>query len=85
MREAAQEKGWCLKASSITELAEVTGLTALPETVTEHDGFMATGSDPDFFKDPAFLQPIESDSRSGLSQSSGRIAARTMVNYLNEA
>lgn len=141
---AAQEEGWCFKASSIAELAEATGLTALPETVTEYDSFVAAGSDPDFFKDPAFLQPIEDDSAayyafeynpsafntfggprtdercraldtnsdpipglyvagvengslfcspyyavggscSGLSQSSGRIAAKAMVEYIASA
>lgn len=59
---SAQEEGWCFKASSIAELAEVTGLEALPETVTEYDSYVAAGADPDFLKDPAFLQPIEDGS-----------------------
>lgn len=59
---SAQEEGWCFKASSIAELAEVTGLETLPETVTEYDSYVAAGADPDFLKDPAFLQPIEDGS-----------------------
>lgn len=141
---SAQEEGWCFKAPSIAELAEMTGLKALPDTVAEYDSYVAAGADPDFFKDPAFLQPIEDDSTayyafeynpsafntfggprtdeqcraldansdpipglyvagvengslfcspyyavggscSGLSQSSGRVAAKAMVEYIANA
>lgn len=140
----AQEEGWCFKAATLAELAEVTGLTALPETVAEYDQMVAAGTDTLFLKDPAFLQPIEDGSAayyafeynpsafntfggprtdenccaldansdpipglyvagvengslfcspyyavggscSGLSQASGRVAARAMVDYLKQA
>ena len=58
----AQEEGWCFKAGSIEELAELTGLVNLEETVKEYDEAVAAGADPLFLKNPAFLQPIEDDS-----------------------
>ena len=54
---SAQEEGWCFKASSIAELAEVTGLETLPETVTEYDSYVAAGADPDFLKAERFSVP----------------------------
>ena len=58
----AIDEGWCFKAATLEELAETTGLTALPETVTEYDQMVAAGTDTLFLKDPAFLQPIQDDS-----------------------
>ena len=46
----------------MAELAEVTGLTALLETVAEYDRMVAAGADTLFLKDPALLQPIEDGS-----------------------
>ena len=58
----AQEEGWCFKAGSIAELAEVTGLVNLPDTVAEYDGYVKAGFDAQFLKKPEFLQPIEDGS-----------------------
>ncbi|WP_304427141.1 FAD-binding protein [uncultured Adlercreutzia sp.] len=58
----AQEEGWCFKAGSIEELAELTGLADLPQTVKDYDECVAAGKDSLFLKTPEFLQPIEDDS-----------------------
>ncbi|MGI6104912.1 MAG: FAD-binding protein [Raoultibacter sp.] len=60
--EAALEEGWCLKGSSIADLAEQANLAGLEATVTEYDEMVAAGKDTLFNKRIELLQPIEDGS-----------------------
>ena len=56
--EEALAEGWCYKADTLEELAEMTGCENLAETVRTYDGYVAAGDDPVYHKQPAPMQPI---------------------------
>ncbi len=58
--EAEVEAGNYIKAETIEELLELSGLPASAvETVNHYNELCANGSDTDFYKDPDFLIPIQ--------------------------
>ena len=56
--QEAIDQGWAWKADTIEELAEITGLEHLPETVAEYNAMCEAGKDTQFYKDPVFLTPV---------------------------
>ena len=56
--QEAIDQGWAWKADTIEELAEITGLENLPETVAEYNAMCEAGKDTQFYKDPVFLTPV---------------------------
>ena len=59
--EQALSEGWCYKADSLEELAEITGCENLAQTVRTYDGYVAAGKDEMFGKQVELLQPIEGE------------------------
>lgn len=60
--EAMVRSGTVVRADTIGELAEATGLPgrALAGTLDRYNAAVAAGEDTDHLKDPAFLEPVES-------------------------
>ncbi|MDO4974363.1 MAG: FAD-binding protein [Eubacteriales bacterium] len=56
--EEALAEGWCYKADTLEELAEMTGCENLAETVRTYDSYVAAGEDPVFHKQAELMQPI---------------------------
>ena len=56
--DAAVEEGWAFKADTLAEVAEHFGLVNLEATVEEYNGYCESGSDEQFFKDAAYLNPV---------------------------
>ena len=56
--QEAIDQGWAWKADTIEELAEISGLEHLPETVAEYNAMCEAGKDTQFYKDPVFLTPV---------------------------
>ena len=56
--EAAVEEGWAFKADTLAEVAEHFDLVNLEATVEEYNGYCENGSDEQFFKDAAYLNPV---------------------------
>ena len=56
--EEALAEGWCYKADTLEELAEISGCENLAETVRTYDGYVAAGDDPVFHKQTELMQPI---------------------------
>ena len=52
-------EGWCWKADTIEELAEMVGLPNLVETVAKYNEYCAAGEDPQFGANPWYLTPVE--------------------------
>lgn len=59
--ETEIEKGYILKAESVEELAEVTGLDeeALKNTITQYNSYCANGEDPDWARSAEYLLPLD--------------------------
>lgn len=57
---AGEAVGTMYRADSIEELAEITGMdpAILSATIAEYNTACAAGSDPTFFKDPKYLNPL---------------------------
>ena len=56
--DEAIEQGWGFKANTLEELAEITGLENLVETVNMYNTYCENGKDEQFYKDSAFLTPV---------------------------
>ena len=56
--QIAIDEGFCWKADSIEELAEVIGSDSLPETVQRYNQFCENGVDEEMYKNEAFLLPV---------------------------
>lgn len=61
--ETALDEGWCFKAPSIRELADIAELPHLAETVETYDAMVDAGEDTLFYKRSEFLQRIEDGSQ----------------------
>jgi uncharacterized protein with FMN-binding domain len=53
-------KGWVIKANSIQELAQKTGISAdgLEKTIAQYNQYCAQGNDPDFHVEAEYLKPV---------------------------
>lgn len=51
-------EGWCWKADTIEELAEIVGLPHLVETVERYNEYCEAGEDPQFGANPWYLTPV---------------------------
>lgn len=51
-------EGWCWKADTIEELAEIVGLPNLVETVNQYNEYCEAGVDPQFNASPWYLSPV---------------------------
>ena len=56
--QEAIDQGWAFKADTIEELAAHFGLESLADTVASYNAMCEAGKDTDFFKDAAFLTPV---------------------------
>ena len=52
-------EGWCWKADTLEELAEIVGLPHLVETVEKYNEYCDAGEDPQFGANPWYLSPVK--------------------------
>lgn len=62
MIEQGIEEGWIWKADTAEELAEATGLTHLPETLSNYNEYCASGVDDELYKEASFLRAVDTGS-----------------------
>lgn len=51
-------EGWCFKADTVEELAEIVGLENLPATIETYNSYCAAGVDAEFAANPWYLSPV---------------------------
>lgn len=56
--DEALAEGWCWKADTVEELAQIVGLPYLVQTVQEYNGYCERGIDAQFGCNPWYLSPV---------------------------